>query len=85
MSEYTTRNQHVAAFCVYAGLVLLEVKKIGVKSLLFVLDDPDGEGPELDRHFFENGSVSSARELLKASDEVRRAVRDMYTKEKQEL
>src|SRR6266446_8817935 len=81
VSEYTTRNQHVAVFCVYAGLALLEVKKVGPKSLQFVLDDPDGEGPELDRQFFEDGSVASSRELLRAADEVRRAVRDMYTKE----
>lgn len=75
-TTYETRNQHVAAFCVYAGLPLLEVRKIGAKSLMFTLDDPNGEGPGLERQFFVDSSITSARELLKVADEVRRAVRE---------
>lgn len=80
---YETRNQRVAAFCVYAGLVLLEVRRVGPKSLMFVLDDPANEGPELDRQFYSDSSITSARELLRAADEVREAVRAMrYGEEK---
>ena len=80
MSVYKTSNQHVVVFCVYAGLALLKVERVGEKRLEFILDDPSNEGPELDQQFYSDSSVTSARELLKAADEVRAAVRNVYFK-----
>lgn len=79
---YETKNQQVATFCVYAGLVLLEVKRAGAKTLLFVFDDPEGEGPKLDEQYFSDDSITSARALLRCADEVRKAVGDLYRSEK---
>lgn len=73
---FETTNQQLAAFCVYAGLVLLEVRRDG-KSLIFSLDDPTDEGPELQREF-RAATVTNARALLEAYDEVRREIREYH-------
>src|SRR5690349_13045061 len=49
----STRYQQLASLFVYAGLQLMEIQRVGPKSLLFVHYDPDNEAPELERSFFE--------------------------------
>lgn len=78
MSVFETRHQHLAAYCLYAGLVLLEVKRLEPKGLLFVFDDREGEGPELNKQFAADDRITSARSLLHCYDELRKEIRKVF-------
>ncbi len=75
---YETRNQHVAAWLVYAGLELNDVSQGPGKSIIFAFEDKRNEGAELCEQFRANGHVTDANALLDAADEVRRRVRRMF-------
>ena len=71
---YETNNAHVAAFLVYAGLVLLEVKLAGPKSLVFVFQDDDDcekSAAALEADFWNDRQVASPKALLSAYGEIR--------------
>ncbi len=76
---FETKHQGLASYLVYAGLVLMGVRRDGNgKSLMFEFDDPDGSGHELEQDFFTDRKITSARALLDAADEVRAEVKNFY-------
>lgn len=75
MNTYETRNAYVAAFLNYAGLVLLEAKRIGPKSVSFIfLDDAEEDAEQLEQDFWNDRQAASPRALLSAYCEIRRAM-----------
>ena len=70
---YLTRHSHAAAYLWYAGLGLIEVRR-AEKGFEFEFDDPEGIGAELERDFWQDGQVTSAKKLLDANREVQREV-----------
>jgi len=71
---YETRHSFVAAFLNYCGLVLMEVRRTGPKSLTFIFQDDDAEAAQLETDFWEDRQVISARKLLEADREVRQEI-----------
>lgn len=71
---FETRNAYVAAILTYAGLVLLEVKRIGPKSLNFVFLDDDESAAQLEADFWADRQITSQRSLLEAYSEIRKEI-----------
>ena len=78
-----TRYQALSSFFVYAGLPLIEIQRVGPEHVVFVHHDPENEAPELELTFFEpqGGLVTTARELLRADHQVRKAMRELFNSE----
>ena len=72
--QFETRNSFVASFLNYCGLVLLEVKNVGPKTVAFVFDDANNEAAQLEEDFWNDREVCSAKRLLKADREIRKHV-----------
>ena len=71
---FVTNSAYVAAYAVYGGLGLIDVQTDGPNRFVFELSDPDGIGPELVQDFRTGRQVTTALELLKAYDEVKREI-----------
>ena len=80
----TTRTQQLSVLFHYAGLQLIEIRRVGPKTLAFVHNDPECEAPDLEQSFYEpdGGYVASARDLLRADREIRRAMKPFYKESK---
>jgi len=83
-----TTNQRLAVLFLYSGLDLLEVQKSEKPGggLKFIFDDPAGEALELEQYFYADGcSITSARELLEADRQIRKATRQFWETQKGEF
>jgi len=83
-----TTNQRLAVLFLYSGLDLLQIEKSEKPGggLRFVFDDPAGEALELETYFYDDGCpVTSARELLEADRQIRKAVRQFWESKKGEI
>ena len=80
--QFETPNSFVASFLNYCGLVLIDVKSIGPKSVAFVFDDPNDEAKQLVEDFWNDAQVTSARKLLQADREIRKHIWQHATQER---
>lgn len=74
VSQYETQHSFIASFLNYAGLVLVEVKRVNPKLVSFVFDDPNDEAAQLEEDFWNDRQITSAKRLLEADREIRREI-----------
>lgn len=70
---YLCRHSHAAAYLLYAGLELIEANRKD-NGFEFRFNDPENSGSELEANFWNDGTVSSAKQLLVANKEIQHRI-----------